>query len=74
MINWRGGRGGFVGGIKHLVKGVFQQTYSSTSAAPTPDCFVGFISVITDGTDTSNVVFVSGITDTSTFIGSICND
>ena len=31
MINWREGKGGFVGGAKRLIKGVFQYSYTITS-------------------------------------------
>jgi len=31
MIIWRDNKAGFVGGSKHLIKGMFQFTYSKTS-------------------------------------------
>lgn len=34
MINWRGGKAGFVGGIKHNIKGFFRAVYAVTSTAP----------------------------------------
>jgi hypothetical protein len=76
MINWRGGKGGFVGGIKTLIKGVFQFAYSKTSVAPvgpTPDCFVTFIGTITERT-MSDAVFIGTLTDTKTLIGTLNAD
>lgn len=32
MIIWRNGKGGFVGGLKRLIKGVFDPSHSITSA------------------------------------------
>ena len=32
MINWRDGKAGFVGGLKRIIKGVFDPVYSVTSA------------------------------------------
>lgn len=38
MINWRDGKGGLVGGLKHFIKGVFRFSHSVTSAtAVTPE-------------------------------------
>ena len=34
MINWRNGKAGFVGGLKYIIKGVFQFAHSITSATP----------------------------------------
>jgi len=31
MINWRNGKGGFVGGLKHSIKGFFQYAHSVTT-------------------------------------------
>lgn len=31
MINWRNGKGGFVGGLKHAIRGMFQFVHSITS-------------------------------------------
>ena len=31
MINWRNGKAGFVGGLKHAIKGFFRYSHSITS-------------------------------------------
>lgn len=76
MMNWRDGKGGFVGGLKYLIKGVFQFAHSLTSVAPvgpTPDCFVAFVGTITDPT-LDKVAFIGTITDTLAMIGTINDD
>jgi len=76
MINWRNGKGGFVGGLKTLIKGVFQYAHSITSATPvgpTPDCFVTFIGTIEERT-MSDAVFIGTLTDTKTLIGTLDAD
>ena len=73
MINWRNGKGGFVGGLKYIIKGVFQFAHSVTSASPvgpTPDCFVGFIGAITDPV-MEPCGFIGAMTDTTGLIGSV---
>lgn len=37
MIFWRGGKAGFVGGIKYAIRGFFQSQFSATSETPSPD-------------------------------------
>lgn len=47
MINWRNGKGGFVGGLKTAIKGVFQYAHSITSSIPvTPGLNTGVLSRI----------------------------
>jgi len=73
MINWRNGKGGFVGGLKRLIKGVFQFAHTINSAdpqPPTPDCYVSFIGAITEST-LSDAAFIGTITDSSGFIGTL---
>ncbi len=41
MIKWRDGKGGFVGGLKHSIKGFFTYQHSSTSATPEPAIKLG---------------------------------
>lgn len=36
MINWREGKAGFVGNAKRLIKGVFQHSFTVTSAEQPP--------------------------------------
>ena len=36
MINWRNGKGGFVGGLKTAIKGFFQYAHSITSETVIP--------------------------------------
>lgn len=36
-MNWRNGKGGFVGGLKYIIKGFFQYSHSLTSEAPEPN-------------------------------------
>jgi len=53
MINWRNGKGGFVGGLKYAIKGVFQFAHSITSDTDViaPFSTFGVSSLInTDGT------------------------
>lgn len=72
-MNWRNGKAGFVGGLKYIIKGVFQFAHSITSAAPvgpTPDCFVTFIGTIED-IPLSDAVFIGTLTDTKTLIGAL---
>jgi hypothetical protein len=33
MINWRNGKAGFVGGLKYIIKGVFQFAHSITTTS-----------------------------------------
>ncbi len=49
MLNWRNGKGGFVGGLKHLIKGVFRYNHTITTATivANPKAF-GVISLIDD--------------------------
>ena len=70
MINWRDGKGGFVGGLKYLVKGVFQFAHSLTSVAPvgpSPDCITAFIGAL----DSKDAVFIGLINDTNAEIGAL---
>lgn len=48
MINWRNGKGGLVGGLKYIIKGVFQFAHSitSVSAPPPPQATFGVTSEI----------------------------
>lgn len=76
-MNWRNGKGGFVGGLKYIIKGVFQYAHSITSATPvgpTPDCFVTFIGTITEPLPPEDVLFIGTITDENALIGNLCND
>jgi len=46
MIVWRNGKGGFKGGINHLIKGFFSYSHSITSASIITEGFVkGEVSV-----------------------------
>ena len=36
MINWRNGKGGFIGGLKTAIRGFFQYAHSITSEAVAP--------------------------------------
>lgn len=49
MINWRNGKGGFVGGLKNIIGGVFRYSHSITTATVVtiPKAF-GVISLIDD--------------------------
>ena len=52
MINWRNGKGGFVGGLKNIIGGVFRYAHSITSTAPLDAvdsvvCFPGTLKDIT---------------------------
>lgn len=69
MGSMRKGLGGFVGGLKNLVQGVFSSWHSITSIAPTdtPDCFVVFVGAL----DTQDAVFVGQMTDTLAEIGAL---
>jgi hypothetical protein len=63
MMNWRDGKGGFVGGLKYLIKGVFQFAHSLTSVAPvgpTPDCYIASQGHIID-TPMSDIAAVGAI-------------
>jgi len=69
MINWRNGKGGFVGGLKYAIKGLFQFAHSITSAAPTPpspDCDIGF-----EGKIEGTIAFEGKITEDIAFEGQI---
>jgi hypothetical protein len=73
MMNWRSGKGGFVGGLKYLIKGVFQFAHSLTSVAPvgpTPDCYIASQGHIID-TPLSDIAAIGTITDTIAAIGTI---
>jgi phage-related protein len=65
MISWRNGKGGFVGGLKTAIRGVFQYAHSITSLKPdTPDLLTGVMSVISDspsGVKSSISASLSGV-------------
>ena len=59
MINWRKGLGGFVGGYRTAIKGVFEFAHSITTAPiiNTPDCFTAMDSPIDpDGTAAGSTI------------------
>ena len=70
MINWRNGKGGFVGGLKYIIKGVFQFAHSVTSVGPTPDCYIAGISTIIEST-MSDVAGIGTLTDTIAGVGAL---
>ena len=73
MINWRNGKGGFVGGLKNIIRGVFRFAHAINSAdpqPPTPDCYAGFIGTITDPL-IDPCGFIGSISDSAGFTGSI---
>lgn len=72
MINWRNGKGGFVGGLKYAIKGLFQFAHSLTSAvpaAPTPDCIEAF-----QGQIIAIEGFEGAIIPIEGFQGDLCDD
>ena len=64
MINWRDGKAGFVGGLKRFIKGVFDPSYSVTTASVVtqgPDG-AGYSSVMTnDGISKIGLMFNDGL-------------
>jgi len=62
VINWRKGLGGFAGGSKTLIKGVFSYVYTVTSAfVLIPDITDGIVSTMTsDGFGTTGVITSDG--------------
>jgi len=62
MINWRNGKGGFVGGLKNIIGGVFRYSHSITTetVVTIPKAF-GVVSLIDDsGQGLSSAIDVTG--------------
>ena len=71
MINWQDHKGGFVGGAKTAIKGVFKYVYAAFTQPiiDTQDCFLSVTSVISD--DPLSVVSTIG---DGLSLGSAVND
>lgn len=45
MIIWRSGKGGFVGRVKRLIKGVFDPYYSETTSTPSAPTVTSYYTI-----------------------------
>ena len=68
MINWRDGKAGFIGGLKRFIKGVFDPSYSVTTATViTQGTGAGYSSVMTnDGISKIGLMYNDGLGATGT--------
>lgn len=73
MINWRNGKGGFVGGLKHLIKSVFQYAHTITTATiiiREPASFAVQSLIDSNGSSVMSSINANGLSVPSTMLNS----
>ena len=71
MLNWRNGKGGFVGGFKNIIRGVFKYNHSITSETiATPDGGDSVLALISD----TGISVLAAINDDGLGVESLISD